>query len=115
MALFADAILSRIVTDLLKQPSSMHDEWWSVEELLFHAGEEWTDMGPNPIRNDTFFAAYLHSWADLGGPTPLASCWKVCEVDLIHWACQPNKESIYLGLRRPASVGSRGGWRDRLP
>jgi len=94
MALFADAILSRIVTDLLKQPSSTHEEWWTVDELLFHAGEEWTDMGPTPIGNDTFFAAYLHSWADQGGPTPLASCWGVCAVGLIHWACQPNKESI---------------------
>jgi len=84
MALFADAILSRIVTDLLRQPSSTHDEWWTVEELLFHAGEEWTNMGPTPIGNDTFFAAYLHSWEDQSGPTPLASCWKVCEVGLIH-------------------------------
>jgi len=103
MALFADAILSRIVTDLLKQPSSMHDEWWTVEELLFHAGEEWTDMGPTPIGNDTFFAAYLHLWADQGGPTPLALCWAVCEVGLIHWACQPNKESIYLVSEGPLS------------
>jgi len=60
-------------------------------------------MGPTPIGNDTFFAAYLHSWADQSGPTPLASCWKVCEVGLIHWACQPNKESIYLVSKGPIS------------
>jgi len=104
MDLFADAILSRIVTDLLSQPSSMHDEWWTVDELLFHAGEEWTDMGPTPVGNDTFFAAYLHSWADQGGPTPLASCWGVCAVGLIHWACQPNKESIYLVSKGPLQL-----------
>jgi len=60
-------------------------------------------MGPTPIGNDTFFAAYLHSWAYQSGPTPLASCWNVCEVGLIYWACQPNKESIYLVSEGPIS------------
>jgi len=62
-------------------------------------------MGPTPIGNNTFFAAYLHlhSRTDQGRPTPLTSCWAVCAVGLIHWACQPNKESIYLVSEGPLS------------
>ena len=36
LALFADEILSKIVTKLLKEPSSVSD-WWTIPELLFHA------------------------------------------------------------------------------
>ena len=105
MALFADAILSKIVTNLLKKLSPEHNDWWTVTELLFHAREEWTVMGPIQVSNHTFFTSYLHSWVGEAEPiqgAPQPSCAELCAVGLIHWATQPNKESIYLvseGLR----------------
>ena len=97
MHLFADAILSNIVTELLKKPSSRHDEWWTVNELLSQTTEVWMDMGPTPVENYTLLTVYLHSWA--GKTKPIqdahhASCVGLCVVGLIHWATQPNKESI---------------------
>jgi len=95
--LFADAILSKIVTELLKKPSSRNDEWWTVNELLSQTTEVWMDMGPTPVENYTLLTVYLHSWA--GKTKPIqdahhASCVGLCVVGLIHWATQPNKESI---------------------
>jgi len=109
LALFADEILSKIVTKLLKEPSSVSD-WWTVHELLFHAREVWTTR----VSNLTFFTSYLHSW--VGGPEPIQgapqpSCVNLCEVGLIHWATQPNKESIYLVSEGPRhmDVAEEGG------
>jgi len=57
------------------------------------------DMGPTPVENYTLLTVYLHSWA--GKTEPIqdahhASCVGLCVVGLIHWATQPNYESIYL-------------------
>ena len=97
MHLFADAILSKIVTELLKKPSSQDYEWWTVEELLSAATKSWIDMGPTPVENYRFLTVYLHSWA---GEIELIQgahrCAGLCVVGLIRWATQPNKESIYL-------------------
>jgi len=102
LALFADEILSKIVTKLLKEPSSVSD-WWTIPELLFHAREEWTTQ----VSDHTFFTSYLHSW--VGEPEPIQgapqqSCVNLCEVGLIHWATQPNKESIYLVSEGPRFI-----------
>jgi len=61
-------------------------------------------MGPTQVSNHTFFTSYLHSWVGVtesiqGAPQP--SCVELCEVGLIHWATQPNKESIYLVSEEP--------------
>jgi len=71
-------------------------------------------MGPTSAGNDTFFTAYLHSWAGETEPirgAPQASCEGLCAVGLIHWATQPNKESIYLVSEGPlrADLAEEGG------
>ena len=57
------------------------------------------DSGPTPVENYRFLTGYLHSWAGETKPSQdahRASCVELCVVGLIHWATQPNKESIYL-------------------
>jgi len=95
MHLFADAILSKIVTELLKKPSSRNDEWWTVDELLSAATKVWIDMGATPVENYRLLTVYLHSWAGETEPIQGAHrCVGLCVMGLIHWATQPNKESI---------------------
>ena len=96
MDLFADGILSKLITDLLKKPSSRRDEWRSVNELRSHATEICMDMGPTPVENYTFLflTVYLHSWA--GETKPIQDAHRASCLGLVHWAAQPNKHSIYL-------------------
>jgi len=61
-------------------------------------------MGPTQVSNHTFFTSYLHSWVGETEPiqgAPQPSCVELCTVGLIHWATQPNKESIYLVSEGP--------------
>jgi len=51
-----DAIISKLITDLLRTPSPSNDRWWTAGELLLGM-----DMGPAQIERGTLLTNYLHS------------------------------------------------------
>jgi len=72
----ADAILSKLVTDLLKTPSPSGNNWWTADELLLGM-----DMGPAQIERGTLLTNYLHSWRGYTYPIQDRDIHRECAQD----------------------------------
>jgi len=86
-----DAILSKLITDLLRTPSPSSDRWWTAGELLLGM-----DVSPTYLERGTVLTNYLHSWRGYTHPIQNWDIRRESCTGLIRWVDQPSKKTIYL-------------------
>jgi len=87
-----DAILSKLITDLLKTPSPSGDRWWTAGELLLGM-----DVSPTYLERSAVLTNYLHSWRGYTHPIQNRDIRRESCTGLIRWANQQSKKTIYYG------------------
>jgi len=86
-----DAILSKLITDLLRTPPPSSDRWWAAGELLLGM-----DVSPTYLERGTILTNYLHSWRGYTHPIQNRDIRRESCTGLICWADQPSKKTVYL-------------------